>query len=72
MRIRKGKPNDIFIGGFGMVLSAAWVRYAQLFNDVPHGTAKQMAAMLQLIPVQSWKELMALAEREQVGGEDGK
>lgn len=31
-------------------LSAAWVQYLWLFNEVPHGTEKQMAALLELIP----------------------
>jgi hypothetical protein len=31
-------------------LAAAWIRYRSLFGDVPHGTQKQMAALLELMP----------------------
>ncbi len=29
-------------------LSAAWSRYVELFGEVPHGTEKQMAVLLEL------------------------
>ncbi len=39
-------------------LAKAWARYAEFFGEVPHGTEKQMAALLELIP----KELTARAK----------
>jgi len=34
----------------GDSLSAAWTRYVDLFGEEPHGTVKQMAALLELRP----------------------
>jgi len=34
----------------GDLLAKAWGRYERLFGVVPHGTRKQMAALLELIP----------------------
>jgi hypothetical protein len=31
-------------------LAAAWARYRDLFADIPHGTEKQMGALLELLP----------------------
>jgi len=31
-------------------LSVAWLRYRQLFGEVPHGTPSQLAALLDLVP----------------------
>ncbi len=33
---------------FAVELSTAWARYTDLFGQVPHGTEKQMAALLEL------------------------
>jgi hypothetical protein len=42
-------------------LKAAWDKYVGLFGVVPHGTEKQLAAMLELVPEDesnagSWEE----------------
>jgi hypothetical protein len=50
------KPDQSTMEMLGLVLSAAWVRYSQFFGEQPHGTPRQMAAMLQLIPQDSWDE----------------
>lgn len=54
------KPDD-GIARMGEALAHAWQRYTQLFGVVPHGSCRQLAAMLQLCPeakeaVRLWDE----------------
>jgi hypothetical protein len=37
------------------VLVEAWAKYRWLFNCDPHGTPQQVAALLELIPQESWE-----------------
>ena len=34
----------------GVDLAVAWERYTRLFGTVPHGSVKQMSALLELVP----------------------
>lgn len=51
----KGHPNpplnfDCLKTVTGNDLSIAWTRYVELFGTVPHGSVKQMNALLELVP----------------------
>ena len=37
-------------GSLARDLTQAWQRYVELFGEPPHGTAKQMAALVELLP----------------------
>ena len=36
-------------------LTEAWARYTEFFGEVPHGTKKQMAALLELAETETWE-----------------
>jgi hypothetical protein len=40
---------------FAKALSQSWLKYKNLFESVPHGTAKQLAALLELTP--EWERI---------------
>jgi hypothetical protein len=43
-------------------LNRAWSKYSEIFGTAPHGTVKQLAAMLELCP--EAKEYIRLYERQ--------
>lgn len=49
-------------------LHTAWRRYFDLLGEVPHGTQKQLAALMELVP--GWRD--ALAERALAPGKEAK
>lgn len=49
MSLLPAMPPPVKIVG-PKALCAAWRRYAEIFGDVPHGTERQMAALLEFVP----------------------
>lgn len=47
----------------GKDLAHAWQRYTDFFGEVPHGTEKQMNAMLELLPKSSEQPVQSALEK---------
>lgn len=56
-----GKPNEGILR-LAESLNSAWRKYSELFGEPPHGTIKQLTAMLTLSP--QIKEYVRLYEEQ--------
>ena len=64
----KAGTLDEAIDEVGAAMAHAWQRYTQLFGQVPHGSCRQLAAVLRLCPeareaIGLWNEAKKEANR---------